>query len=479
MTTSTVVAPRRRGAALLLGAQWVRYLSQLAGLVLLARLVGPADAGIVALAGALAGLAAVLGDFGLSMAALRAPTLTAAQRTSLFWANTVIGLVATGLVVAVAPAFAAFYDDPRLIPVLAVLAPAFVLRSASAQFRVELNRSGRLGRLAAAELAGDLVGLTAAIVFALLGGGALALASQGGVAALVTLGATVILTPWHPGLPRRGSDMRGLLTFGGHTFLVHALNYVSTNIGTLAVGRVANDRTVGLFSRATQLVNLPIDQLVTPLTRVVVPTLADASDPTPLEDRLAKYQTALSYPVLAYVSLFAVTAEPAIRVVLGAPWAGAATYVPIFAIGAVFQTLGYPQYWAFVATGRSGLLLWCEATGRILMTGLVVALSALGPAGVAVAMSIGQFALWAAAFLVLPRTGVSSVLLLRASLRPVAVFTVGAIVASVVDVSFFTPLDPGLRLLAAGGAWAIVVGTLLPLVARRDLRSLWGALRRR
>lgn len=479
MTTSTVVAPRRRGAVLLLGAQWVRYLSQLAGLVLLARLVGPADAGIVALAGALAGLAAVLGDFGLSMAALRAPSLTAAQRTALFWANTTIGLVATALVVAVAPAFAAFYGDPRLLPVLALLAPAFVLRSTSAQFRVELNRSGRLGRLAAAELAGDLLGLAAAIVFALLGGGALALASQGGVAALVTLGLTVAMTPWHPGLPRRGSDMRGLLTFGGHTFLVHALNYVSTNIGTLAVGTVANDRTIGLFSRAIQLVNLPIDQLVTPLTRVVVPTLADAADTTPLGERLAKYQTVLSYPVLAYVSLFAVTAEPAIRIVLGPHWVGAAAYVPIFAVAALFQTLGYPQYWAFVATGRSGLLLWCEAVGRVLMIALVVVLSGLGPSGVALATAIGQFALWTAAFVVLPRAGVSSAGLLRASLRPVAVFGIAGIVASAVDLSFFTPLDPGLRLLAAGGAWAIVVGTLLPLVARRDLRSVRGALRRR
>ena len=481
MTTTTVVAGRRRGAALLLGAQWGRYLSQLLGMVILARLVSPAEFGVVALAAALAGFAAVLGDFGLSMAALRSPSLTDAQRTMLFWANTVIGIAATALVIAAAPPFAALYDDPVLVPVLALLAPAFALRATSAQFRVELNRSGRLGRLAAVELAGDLSGLIVAIVFAFLGGGALALASQGTVAAAVTLVVALVATPWHPGLPRRGADMAGLLTFGGHTFLVHALNYVSTVVGTLALGRVASDRTLGLFNRATQLVNLPIDQLITPLTRVVIPALVDATDTTPLQQRLARYQTVLSYPVLAYLSLFAVTAEPAVALVFGDRWADAAMYVPVLAIGALFQTLGYPQYWAFVATGRSGLLLWCEAVGRVLMIVLVLAAAAggFGPFGIAAAMTIGQFVLWAAAFAVLPRTGVSSPALLAASVRPVVVFAVAAGVASVLDRSFFTPFETVGRLLATGGVWAMVVSAALVLVARRDLSSLWGAVRRR
>lgn len=478
MTTTSVVAPRRRGAALLLGAQWMRYVSQLLGMVVLARLVSPAEFGVVALAATLAGFAAVLGDFGLSMAALRAPTLSAAQRTLLFWTNTAIGILATVLVIAAAPPFAAVYGNPFLVPVLALLAPAFALRSMSAQFRVELNRAGLLGRLAAAELAGDLTGLVAAVILAALGGGALALASQGTIAAGLTLVITAILTPWRPGWPHRGVEMRELLTFGGHTFVVHALNYVSGVTGTLAVGRVANESTVGLFSRATQLVNLPIDQLITPLTRVVIPSLVDATG-APLQQRLLTYQTVLSYPVLAYLSLFAVTAEPAIHVVFGGRWDDAAIYVPVLAIGAVFQTLGYPQYWAFVATGRSDLLLWCEATGRILMIVLAVTAAGLGPFAITVAMSIGQVVLWGAAFLLLPRTGVSSVALLSASVRPVTVFAIAAGVASLIDLSFFTPLDPLARLLATGGVWVIVVSAALALVARRDLRSLWGAARRR
>jgi PST family polysaccharide transporter len=110
---------------------------------------------------------------------------------------------------------------------------------------------------------------------------------------------------------------------------------------------------------------------------------------------------------------------------------------------------------------------------------LVVAAAGIGPLAIAAAMSIGQFALWIAAFVVLPRTGVSTVALLAASVRPILVFAVAAAVASVLDRSFFTPLDAPVRLLATGGSWAIVVVVAMALVARRDLPSLWGAVRRR
>lgn len=480
MTTTDVVAPRRKGAFFLLGAQWGRYVSQILGIVVLARLVGPADFGIVALGASLAGLAAVLGDFGLSMAALRAPSLDGRQRTNLFWMNAGIGGLAAALVVAIAHPFAAVFDDDRLVTVLLLLAPAFLLRSASAQFRVELNRSGHLGRLAVAELTGDLSGLAVAVIVALFGGGYLALALQGTLAAAVTLVLALVLTPWHPGLPRRGAEMRGLLTFGGNTFLVHALNYASTNVGTLMIARTATDQVIGYFNRATQLVNLPIDQLITPLTRVVIPHLADAPGPAEVGARLARFQTVLCYPAFAYLSLFVATARPAIEVVLGPAWADAAAFVPVLAVAAVFQTLGYPQYWAFVTTGRSVVLLASEAVGRVAMIALAVALSFQGPMAVAFAIAAGQILLWAAAAVVfLPRTGVRSSVLIRAALAPVAVFGAAWATATLADAAFFTPLDSLARLSCTAGVWAIVVSALIPLLARRDLRLIAATIRRR
>ncbi|MFX5705213.1 oligosaccharide flippase family protein, partial [Acinetobacter baumannii] len=90
--------------------------------------------------------------------------------------------------------------------------------------------------------------------------------------------ASVACAHWAPRLPRRGVPIRSLLSFGGNTFAVHLLNYASANIGTMAVGAVSGSSVLGLFSRANQLVNLPLDQLANPLTRIVIPSLAVAGD---------------------------------------------------------------------------------------------------------------------------------------------------------------------------------------------------------
>ncbi|MFX5602976.1 hypothetical protein ABTD90_20730, partial [Acinetobacter baumannii] len=83
-------------------------------------------------------------------------------------------------------------------------APAFALRSASVQYRVELNRGGRWGTLAAVEFVGDALGLVVAAVLALSGWGVVGLSLQGTVAAAITLAASVACAHWAPRLPRRG-----------------------------------------------------------------------------------------------------------------------------------------------------------------------------------------------------------------------------------------------------------------------------------
>ena len=480
MSTLGSTTPRRRGALALLGAQWGKYAVQVGGIILLARLIDPADFGLVSLGLALSGFAAVLGDFGLSLAALRAPTLSADQRDLLFWINTLVGVVATAVIVVAAFPLSVAYGDPRLVLVMALLAPAFALRSASVQYRVELNRGGRWGMLAVVEFVGDALGLVVAAVLALSGWGVVGLSLQGTVAAAITLAASVACAHWAPRLPRRGVPIRSLLSFGGNTFAVHLLNYASANIGTMAVGAVSGSSVLGLFSRANQLVNLPLDQLANPLTRIVIPSLAVAGDTAEVQRRLRRFQTLLCYPVLGYVSLLTAVAAPAIHVVLGAQWEPAAAFVPILAVGAVFQTIGYVGYWAFVAEGRPGLLLGAEAIGRTTMIVLAILWASSGPGWVAVGISVGHLVVWlASTFVFLPRAGVSGILLARSAGRSVAVFLIAWAATTTVDVTVGAAWDPLPRLAALVAIWITTAAVACAVIARPDVAVLASFIRAR
>jgi len=98
--TTGLGASASRGAAVILSGQGVRIVIQLVGIVVLARLLSPADYGLVAMVTAIIGIAEIFRDFGLSSAAIQAKTITRGQKDNLFWTNTGIGAALSLVVLA-------------------------------------------------------------------------------------------------------------------------------------------------------------------------------------------------------------------------------------------------------------------------------------------------------------------------------------------------------------------------------------------
>src|SRR5690349_19636495 len=90
---NSVRAATASGARTMVGAQVVRFTVQALGLALLSRILTPEDFGRVAMVTAVTGFAAVVGDFGLSLATIRVRTISKAQWSNLFWLNTLVGMV--------------------------------------------------------------------------------------------------------------------------------------------------------------------------------------------------------------------------------------------------------------------------------------------------------------------------------------------------------------------------------------------------
>ena len=92
-------------------------LLQLLALVILARFLSPTDYGLVAMVAAVVAFGEILRDFGLSAAAVQAPTLSREQRDNLFWINAGIGFALCLAAFALAPAVAALYGEPRIVAI--------------------------------------------------------------------------------------------------------------------------------------------------------------------------------------------------------------------------------------------------------------------------------------------------------------------------------------------------------------------------
>jgi O-antigen/teichoic acid export membrane protein len=137
-----------RGGIARLCAQAIYFLLRIGTLVVLARLLGPQDFGLVGMVTAFTGVLNLFRDFGLSTATVQRLDVTDEQISTLFWVNIGVGAILTVITLAAAPFVASFYRQPVLVQVMAALAAGFLFNAAGVQHSALLQREMRFTALA-------------------------------------------------------------------------------------------------------------------------------------------------------------------------------------------------------------------------------------------------------------------------------------------------------------------------------------------
>lgn len=343
---------------------------------------------------AIIGVANVLGDFGLSLAAIQAKRLTEAQKTNLFWVNTGIGALLALLAWLLAGPIAAGFGEPKLVGATQVLAVVFLVNGLMAQFRVELTRRLRFRLLALGEVVSQAAALVIAVGAALAGAGYWSLVLQQVAIPVTLLAIYAAFSAWKPSRRQRNGSVRPFIGFSVSTTAVQLVNYVSANVHSVVIGRWMGAADLGLFTRGFQIFMLPLQQIASPLTRVMLPVLSQRFGTPDYARYLLRIQTVLVYAVGSALTYLAVAGRPLVIVGLGDRWEPSGFVVQILAIGGIFQTLGYLYYWIFLSSARMQVLLICEVVGRAFLILFVVVAARNGIEAVAIGYSAGLFMIW-------------------------------------------------------------------------------------
>lgn len=463
-----------RGTGLTLGAQLIRSFFQFGSLIVLARILSPEDFGVVASVTAIVGIADILRDFGLSSAAIQAKTLSNDERTNLFWANVGFGTLCALLTIAAAPLIERIYGDDALGPIVVALAVVFVISGINTQFNAELARSLRFPALVIADLCGQALGIVLAIVLAVLGAGYWAIIAQQIATAVIIMIINVAMCRWRPGLPRRSVSIRRFFRFGGGVFGSQVIAYLTRNIDNVAIGAYWGSATLGLYSRAYQLLMTPLNQINAPLTRVALPILSRVQDDDVVFARyLKKAQLVGCYVTATVFALFAALAGPIVAVLFGPKWHAVAPIFAVLSVGGIFRSIEQVSYWIFLARGKTGAQFRLYLYSRPVLIGMILAGLPWGALGVAVGCSAGYILYWAVSLWQVGRaTGVDSRPLFVNGLR--AIFVVSA-PAGLAAFAASLLVEPPLLKLAVGAlAAALYLGVvyLCSSVVREDVGTL-------
>ena len=143
--------------------------TQVLSLILLSRILAPADFGIMAMAAVVIGLATVVRDLGAGPAIVREANLTASFVASQLVVAVTFGVVLAVLIVLIAPFASAVFGEPDLTPILSVLALGFVVGGLGVVPQALLERSLAFRPIAAAEILAGFVALVVALGAAVAG----------------------------------------------------------------------------------------------------------------------------------------------------------------------------------------------------------------------------------------------------------------------------------------------------------------------
>ena len=116
-----------QGIAINMSAQAVRFGLQFVVSIVMARLLGPTEFGILAMAAPLLAFVALFADLGLSQATVQRPQITQAQLSLIFWTSALVSVTSGIIVMLGAPLASIFYHDARVAPVLVALGAILML----------------------------------------------------------------------------------------------------------------------------------------------------------------------------------------------------------------------------------------------------------------------------------------------------------------------------------------------------------------
>jgi O-antigen/teichoic acid export membrane protein len=465
-----------RGGAVTLAAQGLRFALQIGSTMILARLLVPGDFGLIGMAVAVTGFVSLFRDLGLSQATVQRESITHADVNALFWVNVAVSSVLALVTVAFAPLLGWFYGDPRVTGITMALAAGFVLGGIAVQHQALIDRQMRFTSRGAVDVISLAIGAVAGVAAAWLGAGYWSLVVQ---TLAMTFSSAVgfwSLSRWRPGRPAWSTAARSMLHFGGHLTGFQVVNYLGRNIDNLLIGRVWGAGPLGLYTRAYQLLMLPIRQVNAPLASVGMPALGRLrNEPERYRKVYLRVLEKIALITMPGVALLIATSDWVIRMVLGRGWDGAGTIFTWLGVAALIQPAANTTGWLFISQERGRDMFRWGLVGTAISVVAIVAGLPWGAVGVAAAYALSDLLIKTPLlFWSVGRSGpVRTADLYRSLLTPAlaALATLGAVLGFRQLTSVASPLH-GLVVSALLGLGASILVLVLTPGGRSALRDI-------
>jgi O-antigen/teichoic acid export membrane protein len=454
------------------GLSWVSTLY-------VARILKPADYGIVAMAAVPIGLARLVEDLGLDAIVVQDRTLDRDQLADIAGAVLCLGGVLTGLFFVLATPIAGYFREPAVAAVVMAMSANFVLDAIQVLPSAFLQREFRFRTLAGLQGLQATIGAIVAAVGATLAWGHWALVVNGLAGSVVTTVVLFALRPFAISWPRRLGRISSSLISGWRMVVSRAAYYAYISSDTVIVGRVLGKDSLGAFGFAKTFASLPVTEVSSVVSKVV-PGIFSAVQQSPA--KLRRYflvlTEALSYLTMPMSVGLMLTADSFVRVALGPQWEAVVVPLRILSIYMIMNASQMLFAHVILWTGGYRAYMWLSVLSVTVVPVSILVGVRWGLAGVAWAWVVSYPLTTIPALLIVRRILDMRALPFFATLRPAAVGCL-AMAATVLLVRLLLPAAwPDAAKLAAQVATGVVTYPVVLIAAYRPrVRAIYELIR--
>lgn len=336
--------------------------------LVLARLLTPADFGLVGMAMVLNSILDFFVDFGFSSAIIRREKITETEISTVFWINLIIGGLCTLLVFACAPIFAWFYNMPKLEDIVCVTSWSFFISSFGTLQTALFQRSLNFRKPFIAKLFSGVVSGIIGIVLALCDFNVWALIFSNLAGWFLYSISIWLMSTWRPKFVFKFASVSDMITFGWKMTLSTLINRIIRQLDTLIIGKLYSAASLGLFNRAQSLNNLVIDYSFSSIRSVMLPSLSQLqNDNEALKYSVVKLLHVISFLTFLFSGLMYMCAEDLILLLYGSQWVEAIDIFKILGLFSISMCLPIVFDTIMTVANRMTMYLWVSILKNILV----------------------------------------------------------------------------------------------------------------
>ncbi|WP_045835667.1 lipopolysaccharide biosynthesis protein [Hyphomicrobium sp. 99] len=329
-----------KGGGWLVFSRFLGRAIDLLTLLVLARILTPADFGIAAIATSLVAIVDTVLELPVMQLLMRLREVDKSHVDTGFTLSFLRSALIAMLFIVTAHPLSQLYGDPRLAPVLMTMAIGPIAKGLASPNMVAFGRELSFQPIFAGEFVAKLTGAAFAIATVFLGGGYWAIVVNSVAASVAGVIASYVLAPYRPHLSlAKFGDFSGFIGWFSGSQILSAFIW---QFDRILLGKFVDKATLGQYTLASDLSNFPAQSLIGPATQPLIVAFAKISlDPERLRIAFLKatrFAMLISAPICMGISQ---TADLSVALLLGPQWHDAAPLLQILA--PTFLAIPYNQ----------------------------------------------------------------------------------------------------------------------------------------